>query len=797
MKRTIFGLLFCLLFAATAQAQEFEIISYDLKAKLDLAAPAVDVEARMQVVNLSAKDLLDRILLAGDDKPRLTFFLNPNAKVASLTINNNTAQFRTSEDTRNNLIRVSTDITSAIASAQQFNIGMTYTLPAVERNPYLRVSIAESFLLPPSFWVPVVHTPFGDHGADTTPYTLTVTPPAGQTVISGGLRKSETTFQQSLADLPWFIIGDFEMISRGGETTPVEVYVQRGQNENGKQQAQRLAVEAEKIVVFYAKHFNYPASVPFRVVSAVGFGATAVAGEGISQGRESSYTTTGALLIDDMIFRRDVLDVGTIELMASAAARAWIDGRVLVRARGAGMLRDALPIYLTARYLGERSGEAQLEDAFERYHRGYAPLARGSDGALLLLSPLDRNYRTSMYNKGALVWRLFEKQLGRVAFDNQIRAMLDRQRVDILTLSDWRHPLCTVSRCASVKTLLAANPSDRKAINDAFAQWIEAVFLPDFAIGQPQKTATGQESTIVNFGSGDFTVDVVMKTSTGEKISQKAAVKAGEFGTLVLPSGVEITSIEADPEKIFPQRDYSNDAWPRREAISDLYGQANTALAKGDTTTAESKTREAIAISPNTPALEAFLGRILLAQKKNDEAAKIFATALKNDLITMQAYAWAHLGLGELAAVGKRHAEAAVHYRLAAYADIDPATTLAARNGMLTAEREAGQIRIPDEVNNYLKQLDGAILRGLAEAVNPLVELGSLRRFAQSLVVRKPSVWQSEALRAEELDANRIAVDVSLKLKIEGKDYAGRALYVLRRTGGKMLLGEVLMFDVK
>jgi tetratricopeptide (TPR) repeat protein len=799
MKRTGSILLFCILSAVAVHAQEFEIISYDLKVKVDTNATAIDVDARMRLVNLSAKDLLDKILLAGEDKPRLSFFLNPKAKVTAMTLQDNAVQFRTSEDVRNNLIRVSTDITSAIASAPQFEIGMTYTLSAVERNPWLRVSVGESFVLPPSFWVPVNHTPFGDHGADTAPFTITVTPPPGQTVVSGGLRKSETTFQQSLADQPYFIVGDFETIGRGGDNAPAEIYVQRGLNESGKQQAQRLAAEAEKIVEWLTKYFNYIGGVPLRVVSAVGFGATAIAGEGLSQGRESSFTTTGTLLIDDTFFRRDVLDVGTIELMTSTAARTWIDGRVLLRGRGAGMLRDALPIYLTARYLGDRSGENEMEDAFERYHRGYAPLARGSDGALLLLSPLDRNYRTSMYNKGALVWRLFEKQFGRAEFDNLVRSMLDRQRVDILSLSDWKHQLCTISRCSSARSqiLSAAGAANRKAVADLFAQWVETVVLPDFAIGQPQKTASGaQESTIVNFGSGDFSVDLLITTASGEKIRRKADVRAGEFGTIELPAG-EIVSIEADPEKIFPQRDYSNDSWPRRASIADLYGQANTALAKGDAATAESKAREAIAISPGSPALEAFLGRVLLAQKKDDEAAKVFASVLKNELITMQAYAWAHLGLGEMAAQAKRTADAARHFSLAAAADVDPATTLAARNGLLAAEREAGLIKIPNEVGAFLKQLDAAILQGSADAVNPLVDLGGLRRFAQSLVVRKPTVWQSTALRAEELDANRVAVDVDLKLKIEGKDYSGRALYVLRRAGSRMLLGEVLTFDVK
>ena len=89
------------------------------------------------------------------------------------------------------------------------------------------------------------------------------------------------------------------------------------------------------------------------------------------------------------------------------------------------------------------------------------------------------------------------------------------------------------------------------------------------------------------------------------------------------------------------------------------------------------------------------------------------------------------------------------------------------------------------------------MLQGGADSVNPLVDMGNLRRFAQSLVVRKPTSWTSEALRTEAWDANRVAVDVALKVRVDNRDHTGRAVYVLRRAQGKLLLAEVPAFDVK
>jgi hypothetical protein len=734
----------------------------------------------MRLLNLSGKDLADKLLLS-EEKPRISFFLNGKAKVSAMTVNGATVTPRTADDPRTGLLRASTEITSSIASAPEFDIELTYTIPSAERSTTLHISAGEMFLLPGSFWVPVNHTPYADHGADTAPFTLTVTAPAGMKVVSSGIRKSETSFEQPLAAQPFFIVGDYEVVTGGGPTPTVEVYAPRGLDEIGRRQMQRLADEAARIIVFHAKYFSAPRSAPFRIVS--------------MRARDLAFSTTEAVTIDDSFFRRDALDLGTIELMAAAAAKAWIDGRVLLRGRGTGLLRDALPVYFAAQYLGERFGEAQREAAFERYRRAYAPLARGEDAPLLMQNPLDRNYTASIYNKGALVWRMLEKFIGRQAFDAFIRQSLDPQRVGALTLTDWNAPLCGSLRCASVKGALSQG-AQRSLINNLFAQWIEAVALPDFAVGQPQTGAAGVESALANFGGGDFTVEVVATTEDGKQLRQTATVKGGEIGSVNFPAGTRLATIQVDPEKIYLQKDYTNDAFPRRASLENLYGQASLAFTKGDLAAAEAKAREALSADPNSPTMQALLGRALLGQNKREEAARVLTETLKNEALPLQAFSWSHLGLGELELQRSAFAEAATHFRYAAAAEIDPATTLAAREGALRAARGAGAIKIPDEVRNFLQQLDAAILQG-SSAVMPMIEQGNLKRFAQAFVAVRPTSWTTEALRAEVWDANHTAVDVSIKVRREGKDYAGHALYVISRVGGKMILSEVPIFDVK
>ena len=765
-------------------AQEFEIKNYDVKVTVNQDAHLVEVQAKLRLVNLSGRELADKVLLSTTNKPRLSFYLHNKAKITTMSVNGAAVPFKTGEPPRLPLITVATDITTGFASAPEFEVELTYSIPTTDRSQTLHISTAESYALPNAFWVPMNHNPYADHGVDTAPFTITVNA-SGSKIISSGVRSGENVYEQTLAAQPFFFVGNYDVTAvTAAKGAKIEIYAPRGLDENGKQQVKRLADEATQVVNFYTDYFGVPQPGAFRIIATGTQGLT--------------FSEPGAVSIDDSYFRRNVLDLGTIELITASAAKSFIDGRVLMRGRGAGMMRDGLPIYLVAQYLGARYGEAQQTAALDRYRRAYEPVARGTDAPLLQQTPYDRSYTTVVYNKGALVWRLIEKKIGKPAFDKLVRSMLDRQRVDVLSLTDWKAPLCRVARCTSVKAdLLAAAGAQGEAIQEVFTQWIESVVVPDFAIGQPQAGANGLESTLVNFGSGDITVDIAATTEAGEKLNRTAFIKGGEYGAVNFPAGTKIARIEVDPDKLYPQKDYSNDVFPRRASPNEAYGQASLAFSKKDYTTAEAKLKDALNAEPNSPILQSLLGRVLLATNKTDEAAKVFAEALKGQLIPLQAFAWSQLGLGQLALQSRKFADAATHFRLASMSDLDQATTMSARDGAVKAEQGGNTAKIPDEVKAFLKQLDDALLTGSADAVNPLVEQGNLREFVKRVTGSKPSTWTTDVLRVEVWDGDRVAVDANVKVKIIGREGTGRVVYVLSRAGGKWKLSDVPVFDVK
>src|SRR2546428_6024033 len=174
MKKIFFSLVFASLCATLAFAQEFEIKKHEINARVVPEEQKVDAQAKLRLVNLSDPDLGERILLSPDNKPRLSFYLNPNAKVEAMKVNGAAVQPKTAEDARNNLTRVYVEMTSAMTGLSEFDVELAYSIPGADRAAALRVSGEQTFLLPSSFWGPVTHTPHADHRSDTAPFSLTV-----------------------------------------------------------------------------------------------------------------------------------------------------------------------------------------------------------------------------------------------------------------------------------------------------------------------------------------------------------------------------------------------------------------------------------------------------------------------------------------------------------------------------------------------------------------------------------------------------------------------------------------------
>src|SRR5581483_4562132 len=156
----------------------------------------------------------------------------------------------------------------------------------------------------------------------------------------------------------------------------------------------------------------------------------------------------GALVLNEQVFRRDVVTESTIEAIADAVSRMWTEGRARIRGiearsgqrpRSVAFLRDSLPRYLAALYFEDRFGKEAGRDAFERMRWSYTPVAQsGRDAELGLQTVALPNYGAAVFAKGPLVLRLIGETVGRDKLLSAIKTTVAVAQTKVVTPDDFR-----------------------------------------------------------------------------------------------------------------------------------------------------------------------------------------------------------------------------------------------------------------------------------------------------------------------------------------------------------------------
>lgn len=793
MSRTalkFFWIVLCLFGMSTmAQAQDFEVLRYDVTASLQPAANAVEVKATLSLVNqttqgLSATELILRI--------------NKDARVTTLLLNGATAEFSQKDDPRlTGVSTLSTQLTRSIPPNGKLEAVVQYTLTVKESNQYSAITPGDCLLLPESYWVPVVHTPFTIHGADTAPYTLTVTLAGDGEVLSEGERKGDgktMTFTQTLNSQPWLMVGPLgkpvtRSITPAG-SSPITIAVISQVGSAGTEgQIQRVLDEMEKIVSFYVQTLGSAPATQFVVASNF---------------RETTYISPGTILVGNAVFRRDTVEAETIEFLSRAVARTWIGGKNRLRGRGLGIVQDALPSFLSGLYVETRFGADAGRQFWARRVRSYAPLALARTDAMLLAQvPLDSDYFTSILNKGALVFRLIDWQFGKNTVLTAAKTLLSANSPDPLTVEALR------------ATLIGPDKTANQPLQRFLKQWWDEIVEPDLIIGLPKKNETGTAWTcaIRNLGTGDVKVPVVAQTDKGAILTVIATLPSKGLGSVEFQTADEVVRVEIDPEKLYPQTKYeldpnssqfNNDSRPPRPYAFSLFLEANQLFEQKEFQKAEARLQQIVAQEPDYTSAQMLLARTELALGKTDAAQATLQKALAVKPMALYVTGWSAVVQGELAMIRKDYKAAVEAYRRADAANAELACTLAARKGLLESETQLQQISAPDDsVKAYFSQLEKAVQSKTAATIEALVIKPELPKFVKGLVLTKPDVWKTELLRASQLDIQHIAVDVNLEalttdlITGEKKDQKGSAVFILRKTQNGWVLARIDLFTVK
>jgi tetratricopeptide (TPR) repeat protein len=749
--------LFLLSFATPAQEEAraaWQVTRFDINANIQQAERTLDATALLNATNVGR-----------GTGTSFTFRIANKASIKNVTVGAATANFRTVPESYGNLQRITVTLPGQFASGASLAISIAYSLPVESNSGLAAISPIGSQFLPLSFWYPTPNTPFTVRGADTAPFHLVVN---GTNVTSSGIEKSSTgstVYEQTLFGQPFFVQGDWDKVEGQGEAKNVIAWLPRGATAEEKKQAEALLSLTANARAYYAGLMGPAPDVPIRLVAVR---------------RGSGFSDGGTILIEPGAFRRSKIDSATALLISEATSRLWIGGQTPVRGEGGGLLREALSRYLATQFIEKQFGRDAAKAEMLRERLAYSSVAR-KDGPLARVTPLDSTYFSSVPNKGAMVWRLVASSIGNDAFMNTVRDLLHKTNSSGISLTELR-------------AALAARGGER--VKTLLEQELDLITDLDLMIGLPQQRGAEWVAALRNLGSTDAITTARATTATGEQLSVEVTVPNKNFGEAVFKTPARLVRVEIDPDKLYPQLDYSNDSAPRVLDVQEGLADATRQFGAQDNVKAETIAREILTIVPNMQEARIILARALLAQNKVDEAAKLFQSAIDDPLPTPATIAWANIGLGEISLRRGQASDAVRRFNDAVRGDAEYAASLAARAGRIKAETAANTLTVDPSVRSFIAQLDQAILSGKKTELESRIVSGELVRFVNGLVGTQPEVWQTRVLRTEQLDSNLVAADVSIESKELGVQHAGTAVLILARAGASWKLLAIELFEV-
>ena len=748
--------------AGIAPAQEearaaWQVTNFDITVNIQQAERTLGAVATLSATNVGRG--------AGSS---FTFRIASKASVKGVTVGGASANFRFVPETYGNLQRVTVTLPNSVASGGPLVLNISYSLPVESNTGLAAISSIGSQFLPLSFWYPAPNTQFTVRGADTAPVRLAVN---GTGVISSGIDKGgaagSTVYEQPLFTQPFFVQGEWDKSEGTGDAKNITAFLPRGASADEKKQAEALLNLAANARAFYATLLGTAPEVPIRLVSVR---------------RGAGFNEAGTILVESGAFRRSKVDSATALLISEAISRLWIGGQTPVRGEGGGLLRDALPRFLAVLFLEKQFGRPAAQAERLRERLAYSSVAR-KDGPLARVTPLEGTYFNSVPNKGAMVWRLIDQTLGRDAFTTTLREQLQAGKGNASGIN-----------LAALRKALADRGGEKvKTILD---QQLDQVTDLDLMIGVPQQRGAEWVAALRNLGSTDAVTTVRATTATGEQLSVDVTVPARNFSEAVFKTTAKLVRLEVDPEKFYPQLDYSNDSAPRARDIQEGLGEATRQFGAQEYVKTEAIAREILALAPNMQEARIILARALLGQNRVDDAEKLFHLAIEETLPTASALAWGNIGLGEISLKRGQAAEAAKRFNDAVQADAEYASSLAARAGRIKAETAANSLQVDGTVRTFVGQLDQAITSGKKSELEARIVSGELVRFIGGVIGTQPEVWQTRVLRTEQLDANLVVADVSLDTKELGRARSGTAVLLFSRSGGSWKLFGIDLFEV-
>ncbi|MCA1590276.1 MAG: hypothetical protein LC734_07765, partial [Acidobacteria bacterium] len=587
--------------------------------------------------NILVKARLDLKNVSAAPASTLTLRISPDASVSNVAVNGSQNQFTKGEEkiVTGSLQRIVVRVPT-VQSGANLSVAVDYAINLKENGGLASLSPLGAQLLPLSFWYPTPNSWIFPRGADSAPYKLTVNSGERTTVISSGAAATRG-YEQKVAGQPFFVSGDFDVTQSSG----VSVYLPKGADAEQQKRASEIAALAAEAKTFTTGLLGNTADTPVRIVAVA---------------RGGGFNGGGTILLDETVFRRLKLDSLTVTAIAEAVAKIWLGNSVPLSGDGSGVVREGLSKFIATQFLENKFGKEIADVERLRQRAAYASVST-RDAPLTNVSPADDYYYAAVGNKGAMVWRLLAKRVGSEQLFGAVKAGMQD---GALSLAEVR----------------AAFSNEKEMLDPLFDQVTDINLL----VGLPQPAGAETKVALRNLGSIDATVNVAATMSNGQIMVAPATIRQKSFGEVAFKTANKITRVEVDPEKFYPQTDYSDDIAPREMTESDPLLAVKRLFDKQNYAGAESVGRAVLKSFPQYDDVRVLVGRSLIAQNKNAEAEREFKLILDSRLPSARSVAWAHVGLSEIALKNNQTAQAVKYADLAVQSDAEYGASLAARS---------------------------------------------------------------------------------------------------------------------
>ncbi len=732
-------------------SKTWEVQKYDITATL----PQIETDRY-----LSVKAVLNLKNVGNTAASRLTLRISKSAEVSAVKINEAATEFTKGEE------KIGTGVlqriilrTPSIQQNGNLSVAVEYRLKVEENSGLSAISPVVSQLLPLSFWYPTPNSWYYARGADFAPFNLTVVNSNGASaniISSGGSgdsvsAKTQNSFNQKLKGQPFFVAGNWGNLNING----VSVYMLKGAGAEEQKRAGDLAALMNEAKTFASGILGNTSDIPLKIVSVR---------------RGAGFSGGGTIFVDDNVFRRQKIDSQTAMTIAESVAKIWLGNAVSVGGDGFGVIREGLSRYIATEFIESKYGKEVADVERQRQRIAYAAIAR-RDAPLTIVSPLDDYYFPAVSNKGAMIWRLLAKKVGKDEFNNTLRTNMKDGDLNLIELR-------------------AAFASQKDFIDYSLDQLTDVNLL----VGLPQIVGAETKIALRNTGSNDVSVTVNATTFNGEMLSAQTTVAAKSFGEVAFKTNNKITKTEIDKDKFYPQTDYSDDVAPRQLDENDPLLIIKRAFDKQDYFSVEKIARNILQTVPHFDEARAYLGRSLLAQGKYADAEKEFQTVINEKLPTARSLAWANVGFGEIFMKNGQTANAIKYFDEAVKSDAEYGATLAARQSRSKANSGSA---IDNEIKTFFAQFDKSAISNRKTEIESLLMSGEVAKFASG-ITGQTEQWQTKILQLDKIDDSNVLVETNLNIKLLNREpESGIAVFRLSRAGNVWKLSGVEMFEIR